>query len=139
MANAIEAVFASVNASATKGDALRGNVEKALKENLRVPSPNITLQRAVYKGTQALFEQLRAHDPDQSAAAGAQVVQGLKAHLCRPDAGSEAVRLLRADAIGAVAGYSPSLVAEMRSEVLVMIDEERSRSVRDRLANAIGA
>lgn len=135
----MQAMFAAVNPAIMKGESLRNNSLKALQETLRPPHPNITLQRAVYKGISQMFDGLRDADSTEQAVSGGEVVNGLKAHLCRPDAGSEAVRLMRADAIASVARYSSSLVAEMREEVLALMKEEPSASVRDRLSNAIGA
>lgn len=128
-----------MNPVVVKDEALRRNAETALKETLRPTNPNIPLQRSIYKGIKELFDALRDMDPSQQqAVSGEEVSNDLKAHLCRPDAGSEAVRLLRADAIASVTRYSSSLAAALRSDVLALIQEERSSNVRDRLSSAIG-
>ena len=104
MAAAIEAIFASVNPNVAKGEDLRRNIATSLSETRRLRNPNIALQKAVYKGIATLFEGLTksksgADGSDAAAAAGdgGSVVEDLKEHLFRADAGSEAVRLLRAD------------------------------------------
>jgi len=133
-------MLAAVNPAIVKDEALGRNAETALKETLRPTHPNIPLQRSIYKGIKDLFDMLRDMDPShQQAVSGGEVTRSLKAHLCRPDAGSEAVRLLRADAIASVTRYSSSLASEMRSDVLALMQEERSSNVRDLLSNAIGA
>jgi len=141
MAAAIEAIFASVNPNVAKGDELRRQIATSLSETRRLRSPNIALQRAVYKGIAALFEALTASDADGSSAAAGDgsVVEHLKEHLFRADAGSEAVRLLRADAITAVVGSSKALAAELRPAILSLAKEDPSTLVRARLSGAAGA
>jgi proteasome component ECM29 len=142
MAAAIEAIFASVNPDVAKGEDLRRNIATSLAETRRLRNPNIALQKAVYKGIAALFESLTKSDADGSAAAagdGSSVVEDLKEHLFRADAGSEAVRLLRADAIAAVVGSSAALAAELRPAILSLAREDPSTLVRARLAGAAAA
>jgi proteasome component ECM29 len=141
MAAAIEAIFASVNPNVAKGDELRRQIATSLSETRRLRNPNIALQRAVYKGIAALFDALTASDADGSSAAagdgnGSGVVEDLKEHLFRADAGSEAVRLLRADAIAAVVGSSSALAAELRPAILSLAKEDPSTLVRARLSGA---
>jgi proteasome component ECM29 len=144
MAAAIEAIFASVNPDVAKGEELRRNIATSLAETRRLRNPNIALQKAVYKGIAALFEGLTKSDADGSAAAAAaagdgSVVEHLKEHLFRADAGSEAVRLLRADAIAAVVGSSAALAAELRPAILSLAREDPSTLVRARLSGAADA
>jgi hypothetical protein len=145
MAAAIEAIFASVNPDVAKGDELRRQIATSLAETRRLRNPNIALQRAVYKGIAALFEHLTKSDADETAIAattagdGGGVVEHLKEHLFRADAGSEAVRLLRADAITAVVGSSTALAAEFRPAILSLAKEDPSTLVRARLSGAAGA
>jgi proteasome component ECM29 len=140
MAAAIEAIFASVNPNVAKGDELRRQIATSLSETRRLQNPNITLQRSVYKGIAALFEALTKSDADGSSAVagddGSVVVEHLKEHLFRADAGSEAVRLLRADAITAVVGSSTALAAELRPAILSLAKEDPSTLVRARLSGA---
>lgn len=139
MAAAIEAIFASVNPDVTKGDELRRQIAASLAETRRLQNPNIALQKSVYKGIAALFEALSKSDADESASTGDGVVENLKEHLFRADAGSEAVRLLRADAITAVVGSSKTLAAELRPAILSLAKEDPSTLVRGRLSGAAGA
>jgi len=139
MAAAIEAIFASVNPDAATGDLLRRQIATSLEETRRLRNPNIALQKSVYKGIASMFEALIKSDADESAAAGEGVVEHLKEHLFRADAGSEAVRLLRADAITAVVGSSKALVAEFRPAILSLAKEDPSTLVRGRLSGAAGA
>lgn len=139
MAAAIEAIFASVNPDVAKGDDLRRQVAASLEETQRLRNPNIVLQKAVYKGIAGLFDILAASDAGEEAAAGDGAAQSLKEHLFRADAGSEAVRLLRAEAISAVVRFSKALAAEFRPAILSMAKEDPSTMVRGRLSVAAGA
>jgi len=142
MAAAIEAIFASVNPDVAKGDELRRQIAASLAETRRLQNPNIALQKSVYKGIAALFDALTKSGADDSATGdgdGSSVVEDLKEHLFRADAGSEAVRLLRADAIAAVVGSSNQLAAELRPAILSLAKEDPSTLVRARLSGAAGA
>jgi hypothetical protein len=144
MAAAIEAIFASVNPDVAKGEELRRSIATSLAETRRLRNPNIALQKAVYKGIATLFEGLTKSKSgaDGAAAAGdgkGSVVEDLKEHLFRADAGSEAVRLLRADAISAVVGSSAALAAELRTAILSLAREDPSTLVRARLSGAADA
>jgi proteasome component ECM29 len=148
MAAAIEAIFASVNPNVAKGDDLRRNIATSLSETRRLRNPNIALQKAVYKGIATLFEGLTKSESGAdgsdaaTAAAGdgsGSVVEDLKEHLFRADAGSEAVRLLRADAISAVVGSSAVLAAELRTAILSLAREDPSTLVRARLSGVAAA
>lgn len=150
MAAAIEAIFASVNPNVAKGEDLRRNIATSLSETRRLRNPNIALQKAVYKGIATLFEGLTKSESGAdgsdaaTAAAGdgsgsGSVVEDLKEHLFRADAGSEAVRLLRADAISAVVGSSAALAAELRTAILSLAREDPSTLVRARLSGAAAA
>lgn len=142
MAAAIEAIFASVNPDVAKGDELRRQIAASLAETRRLRNPNIALQKSVYKGIAALFDALTKSGADDSATGdgdGSSVVEDLKEHLFRADAGSEAVRLLRADAIAAVVGSSNQLAAELRPAILSLAKEDPSTLVRARLSGAAGA
>ena len=136
MAAAPEAIFASVNPDIAKGDVLRGQVTAALEEARRLRNPNIAVQRAVYKGIAGLFGRLAKADASEDAAAGDDALSALKEHLFRADAGSEANRLLRADAVAAVASFSKALAAELRPAILDLAKEDTSTLVRSRLQSA---
>jgi proteasome component ECM29 len=138
MAAATEAIFASINPGVVKGDSLRTQVAASLVEAQRLRSPNIALQRAVYKGIAGLFASLKTVDAGEDAAAGEGALPALREHLFRADAGSEANRLLRADAIVAVVGFSKALGAELRPAILELAKEDPSTVVRGRLLGAAG-
>ena len=139
MAAATEAIFASVNPDIVKGGRLREQITVALEEARRLRNPNIALQRAVYKGIAGLFGSLAKADASGDAAAGDHALSALKEHLFRADAGSEANRLLRADAITAVANFSKALAAELRPAILTLAKEDPSTLVRSRLPSAADA
>jgi len=139
MAAATEAIFASVNPDVAKGDKLREQVTASLEEARKLRNPNIALQRATYKGIAGMFGSLAKADAGEDAAAGEHALPALKEHLFRADAGSEANRLLRADAIAAVANFSKTLAAELRQAILNLAKEDPSTLVRSRLSSAAGA
>lgn len=139
MAAATEAIFASVNPDVVKGDKLREQVGASLEEARRLRNPNIALQRAVYKGIAGLFGSLATSEAGQDAAAGDHALPALREHLLRADAGSEANRLLRADAITAVVTFSKALAAELRPAILDLAKEDPSTLVRGRLSSAASA
>lgn len=137
MAAAIEAILASVNPDVVKSDDLRAQLSASLNQTLRLRNPNIPLQRAVYKGITDLFGRLaKADNAGDGAAAGEDVIAALREHLFRADAGSEANRLLRADAIAAVTAFSKTLAGELRPAILSLAKEDPSSVVRGRLASA---
>lgn len=136
MAAAIEAILASVNPDVVKGDDLRAQLSASLEQALRLRNPNIPLQRAAYKGITDLFGRLAKANAGEGAAAGEDVIAALKEHLFRADAGSEANRLLRADAIAAVTAFSKTLAAELRPAILSLAKEDPSSVVRGRLTSA---
>lgn len=133
MAAAVEAVFASVNPDVVKSEQLREKVVAALEETLRLQNPDVILQRAVYNGIGGLFEALQKANAGEDAAAGQATVDALKGHLFRADAGSEAIRLQRVDAIRAVVEYSSFLASSLRPDILTLKTDERSTLVRERL------
>jgi hypothetical protein len=139
MASAIEAIFASVNPDVVKGDSLREQVVASLEATRRLRTPSIALQRAIYKGIAGLFGSLSKSDAGEDAAAGDGAIPALREHLFRADAGSEANRLLRADAITAVVDFSQALAAELRPAILALAKEDPSTTVRGRLSSAAGA
>jgi proteasome component ECM29 len=139
VAAATDAIFASVNPDIAKGDRLREQITTALEEARRLRNPSIALQRAVYKGIAGLFGSLAKADVSEDAAAGDHALAALREHLFRADAGSEANRLLRADAITAVVNFSKTLAAELRSAILDLAKEDPSTLVRSRLSSAADA
>jgi hypothetical protein len=128
MAAAVEVLFASVNPSVVKDSLLHNKVVAVLKQTQRLEHPGIGIQRAVYKGVAGLFEGLKQANAGEDVASGPEVADSLKIHLFRQDAGSEAVRLLRAKAIVAAVEYSPSLMEQAKSDP--------SSAVRDLLHGA---
>lgn len=138
MAGAVEATLASINPSILKDSEVHEKVIAALKQTERLERPSISVQRALYIGLTGLFEKL--HEADASgAASGPDVVDSLKVQLFRQDADSEAVRLLRTDAIVAAVKYSRSLAEGLRAEILEQTKTDPSSIVRDRLRSAAGA
>lgn len=146
MSSAISALFASINpeeaATKTSPSALRAQILTSLTQALRLRNPNVALQRAVYKGVADLFGDLAKAQVGEEAVAvagggGGEVAAALKEHLFRADAGSEANRLLRADAVVAVFAFSKALGEELREGTLSLAKEDPSSAVRGRLTSAV--
>ena len=147
MSSAISALFASINPeeAATKtssSSALRVQILTSLTQALRLRNPNVALQRAVYKGVADLFGGLaKAQVGDEAVAVAGggddEVAAALKEHLFRADAGSEANRLLRTDAVVAVFAFSKAIGEELSEGVMGLIQEDPSSVVRGRLMGAV--
>jgi hypothetical protein len=132
MAACVEAILASVNPFSAKDSDLQSTLVTALKEVQKLQHPSVGVQRAVYKGVASLFERLQ--EASAKVTASPELVDSLKIQLFRQDAGSEAVRLLRADAIVAVARL---FAEELRVGIVKLMESEPSMLVRDRLRGAL--
>ena len=117
-----------------------------------IPIQAPAVWRAVFTSLTAVFDRCSGHGASAAGLPGAggttgaaaataplpalepAVVQSLRALLFRADLSIEALRLLRADAIVALARTWPALVVELQPDVAVLRAEEQSPLVRDRLA-----
>lgn len=126
-------MFASINPALASPVQLTLHISRTLKTVAALASPTMQIWRSTYTGMEDLFARL-----DQDGGGG-QVVSGaivdLKAVLVR-EPGTEALRLLRANAVVAAAQLSPQLKAEMQAAVQSLYAEEKSPTVRDRLRQA---
>lgn len=130
---ATDALFASVNPSVSKGTPLNQILLRAIDSVASMQSRTPGVRRAFYAGLTKASERI------QGAGEGDRIdfdMSGLKTLLFGPDAEVEAVRLLKADAIVAIAKASTALASQIRAEVLALKDDEKSSIVRDRLAMA---
>ena len=97
-------------------------------------APSASVWRSTYIGVTQLCQRLEKENEGRSL--GANALDHLNLLLFGPDPGTEALRLLRADAIVALLKAAPASALSLKRDLLVLIKEERSISVRDRLAAA---
>lgn len=133
----MEALFASIDAHASPSN-LNHALGGALAEVGKIKHAAAPIRRATYRGVKRLFEQVGRARAGGAIDAGA-LSGPLRQVLFGPDAGSEAVRLLRAEAVKAVAEASSALADGMAADVQALLREERSANVRDRLTAAAAA
>ena len=129
---AVEALFASVNPSVLQYDELNSALINAIKLVASMENHSANVRRAVYGSLAKTFGRIL----DEKGEGIDLDLDNLKSVLFGRDIETEALRLLRADAILAVSKASSKLASKMRSEVLVLKGEEVSSIVRDRLAAA---
>lgn len=115
-----------------KGEKLMQATSRALAALLiTLQAPSASVWRSTYSGLTHLFTRLEQEGEGDSLRPD---MQGyLKALLFGPDPGTEALRLLRADALVAMAKASPTQASALQADVLALVKEERSNAVRDRL------
>lgn len=134
MAAAVECLFASINPVAMSVEKLTQAMSQALASVAALPPRSTGLWRSSYAGLAQLFEGLTKVGERGSLSPDAR--DHLKTLLFGPDPGTEALRLLRADAIVAMAKAMPTLASALHADVLALVGEEKSKVVRDRLASA---
>ena len=133
-AAAVEAILASAHADVLKGDALTTLTSRILALIAAKRSPSTAVWRSSYTALTQLSKYWETKS--ERSAFGPAGLQPLKALLFDSDLGIEALRLLRADAIVAVAKVSAGLTTEMRDGVSILLADEKSKAVRDRLLAA---
>ncbi|KAI7191871.1 ARM repeat-containing protein [Hortaea werneckii] len=134
---AVESLFASINPRVLKGSELTQAITRTLGTSAAIPSPSLTVWRSTYAGLKQLLERLNDAGEGGCLQSGSQDPLRRLLFLRAPP--TEALRLMRADAIAALVKASPPLASEMRPDVLALLGEETSPAVRDRLAASRGA
>jgi proteasome component ECM29 len=130
---ALEAMLASVNPFAARGESLDRVISKVLDAVSTVFPLNSGLYRALYGGLAELCRRVReagegssvGHDPDL-----------WKKCLFESQLEIEALRLLRADAVVEACKTSEALGTQVKEDVIELRERETSKSVRDRLSEA---
>ena len=126
---AIEAIFASVNPFVSQDDHLNQMLTKALDLMALMQKQSSSVRRAFYGSLTKTFDRIRQQGKGDGIDLDANT---LKIALFSPDVEVEAVRLLRADAVGAICKSSPKLASRIKGGVVALKDEEKSATVRDR-------
>ncbi|KAK5132562.1 hypothetical protein LTR08_008879 [Meristemomyces frigidus] len=134
LAGAVSSLLASVNPSVLKAGELTQALSRALHAIVTLRGPSAGVWRSTYVGLTHLCQRLEKEGEGRSL--GSDAPDHLKALLFGPDPGTEALRLLRADAIVALLKAAPTQASTLQTELADLIKEERSISVRDRLAHA---
>ncbi|OQO09014.1 hypothetical protein B0A48_05905 [Cryoendolithus antarcticus] len=137
LAAAVEAVFSSIKPDLFKPDNVRIAMLAALTQTDRLSHPGVVIRKALYTSLAKLFAGLSA-EKSNPAAEDSEIVAAVKHLLFRAEGGSEALRLLRADAIIAAGKFSSRLVAAVRTQISDEAAAEASPTVRDRLRLALG-
>lgn len=112
-------------------------IQAALLETARIKQPTGAIRKSTYQSLEKLFEKVAKEGSGISMSAAAGIGESLKQVLFGPDAGSEALRLLRAEAVVQICRAAPSIGPALRDEVARELQEEKSTVVRDRLAAAV--
>ena len=130
----MESLFASINPIVLKGEKLAQAVLRALGAAAALPTPSFTVWRSAYAGLKELFG--KVNTAGEVSCLGPGMQGSIRVLLFTSDPGTEALRLLRADTIIALTKASPLMASELRSDVLALVENEKSAPVRDRLAPA---
>ena len=131
----MESLFASINPTALKGEALMQAVSQALRVAAALSSPSLSVWRSTYVGLTQLFGRLEAERQGDSLG-GADSEAHLRKLLFSLDPGSsEALRLQGAGAIVALVKASPRQALVFNADVLTL-REAGSKAVREALAPA---
>lgn len=134
VAAAVESLLASINPNVLPQDVLDQRIMQALSAVATLKSQPASSWRSTYVGLNEMFHRLQHQDEkDLSNSLGSETTDHLRRLLFGPDPGTEALRLLRADAIIAMVEASSPLASAMRADILALITEEKSIVVLDRL------
>ncbi len=112
-------------------------LSQALDMVASLAAPSAPVHRSTYMGLKQLFDRLRKHS--KGNALGSDAEASLKVMLFGPDPGTEALRLLRADATVSAIEASPPLASALSADIQALLAVEKSLQVRDRLATAAAA
>ena len=138
----MEALFASINAKSERPAEVAEKLSRGLGVVEGVQQLSTGVVRSTFTSLAAVMMRL-AHTREHGKTAaefGSEAVEaGLKRILFGRDPGTEALRLLRADAILAAAkGLGSESRGRLRAEVAALVEQEKSSVVvRDRLAGAL--
>ncbi|KAK4540262.1 hypothetical protein LTR36_009667 [Oleoguttula mirabilis] len=133
LGGAVESLLASINPAVLRGEKLTQAISRALAAVATLQAPSASVWRSTYLGLTQLFT--RVEQGDEGRDLGTDAQNHLKVLLFGPDPGTEALRLLRANAIVAMAKAAPTQGSALHADVLALVKEERSNAVRDRLAS----
>ncbi|KAK3116575.1 proteasome component M29 [Teratosphaeriaceae sp. CCFEE 6253] len=134
LAAGVESLLASLNPAVSSGASLTQALSQALDVIASVSSPSASVRRSTYTALKQLSDRLRKKGKGEVL--GANVETRLRPLLFGPDPGTEALRLLRADAIASVVETSPPLALAFGERIRALLVDEKSVQVRDRLAAA---
>ncbi|KAF2769317.1 ARM repeat-containing protein [Teratosphaeria nubilosa] len=133
-ANAVEALFASINPAVLEAEKLLQVFSRSLKTvaNLAQRQPSRPVWRSTFVPLRELFRRF-AQAGKGDLVKQAEVTTNIKVLLFGPDPGTEALRLLRADAIVELVRVCAEMKRTMQAEILALQQSEASTAVRDRL------
>jgi proteasome component ECM29 len=136
LAAAVESLFASINPAVLEGDSMMRAASRSLElaQQVAQQAPSKSIWRSIYSSLKQLFERLSKTGKQVCFSGVAD--EKLRLLLFGQDPGTEALRLLRAEAIVEGAELSPAQAAALRTGILALEQEEKSTAVRDRLAQA---
>ncbi|KAK3647069.1 proteasome component M29 [Elasticomyces elasticus] len=132
LAAGVEALLASINPVGLSGERLALALSRSLAMVASLQTPPASVNRSTYTGLKQLFESVQKQGKGDVVDAAATL--SLKDLLFGPDPGTEALRLLRADATVSAVKASPSLAAALGTSIQTALKDEKSLLVRDRLA-----
>jgi proteasome component ECM29 len=134
LAAAVESLFASINPSIGDTTATEKAISQALATVAAAQFQSSVVRRSTFNALRQLFDRLQEHM--QANAVNPNAESHIKTLLFGPDPGTEALRLLRADAIVSLAKTSPTLGSALRPNIVALISEERAAPVLERLRSA---
>ncbi|KAH9829277.1 ECM29 protein [Teratosphaeria destructans] len=139
-ANAVEALLASINPAVLEAGKLLQVFTRSLKTvaNLAQRKPSRPFWRSTFTALQKLFHRFAQAGKGDSVEQ-AEVTSDIKVLLFGPDPGTEALRLLRADAIVELVRVSAEMKRTMHVDILALQQSEASTAVRDRLGGCSNA
>ncbi|KAK1814251.1 proteasome component M29 [Friedmanniomyces endolithicus] len=137
LAASVESLLASINPGVLADEKLVYALSQALDMVASLAAPSAPVHRSTYMGLKQLFDRLRKHG--KGSAVGSDAERPLKISLFGPDPGTEALRLLRADATISAVGASQPLASALSADIHALLADEKSLQVRDRLATAAAA
>ncbi|KAK0833907.1 proteasome component M29 [Friedmanniomyces endolithicus] len=137
LAASVESLLASTNPGVLADEKLGHALSQALDMVASLAVPSAPVHRSAYMGLKQLCDRLRKHG--KGSAVGSDAERPLKILLFGPDPGTEALRLLRADATISAIEASQPLASALNADIHALLADEKSLQVRDRLATAAAA
>lgn len=128
------ALFAAINPAVSHGETLAQQIDRVLDDVAKLSTPTTTVCRSIYASMTDLCERLDLHKRELSLAAPAE--ERLEALLFGPDLPTEALRLVRAQAVVSVSKRSISMAQRLRPEILALLAAEKSKAVLECIKNA---
>lgn len=131
---AVEALFAAITPSVMNGAQLKDALTNATTLVASMQYHPTRVQRAFYASIAKTFDRIGLEGKGNNVELD---LTTLKTALFSSNVEVEALRLLRADAIGAISKSSPTMSMKMKDDVSALLALETSSNVRDRLAQAL--